>query len=117
MGYKVAFISIYGSQNYGLDVNDETYQSDVDYKCVIIPTLRDLVNDSKPLSTCIEFEGGQIDIKDIRIFTDTLVKCNPAYIETLFSEFSYWTDDFYLIKAEREALITEMAPFFARAAY
>lgn len=116
-GYNIASLSVYGSQNYGLDVYTKDYTSDVDFKAVIIPTLRDLVDDSKPLSKVIDFEDGQIDIKDIRVFVDTLVKCNPAYIETLYSAYTYDCDDWMLLRNLRDILVTEMAPFFAKACY
>jgi len=51
-GYTVMYIAIYGSQNYGL----ETESSDLDYKAITLPSLDDLVQNSSPLSTVIEFE-------------------------------------------------------------
>lgn len=117
LGYTVAHLSIYGSQNYWLDVYTDEYQSDVDYKCVVVPTLRNLVDNSQPVSTTYEFEGGQIDLKDIRVFTDTLVKCNPAYLETLYSEYAWTSWDFQRIRRLRKKLVVELAAFFAKAAY
>lgn len=86
-GYTVAFISLYGSQNYGLDVYTDEYKSDIDAKAVIIPTLDDLIYNCKPKSFVLDFDQGQVDVKDIRIFIDTLIKANPAYIETLYSDY------------------------------
>ena len=116
-GYNIAFVGIYGSQNYWLDLYTEEYESDYDFKAVIIPNLRDLVNNSKPISTTIEYEGWQIDLKDIRVFTETLCKCNPAYIETLYTPYSIYTDDYEKIINERENLVEEMGIFLLKACY
>lgn len=115
--YNVAYIGIYGSQNYWLAEYTEEYMSDIDYKAVIVPTLDDLVYNAKPKSTTIDFEGGQIDLKDIRVFTDTLVKCNPAYVEILYTKYSSYTKDFEPILLEREQLVSEMWQFLLKACY
>lgn len=86
-GFRVAYICVYGSQNYGLDLYTEDYQSDIDMKAVIIPTLDDLVYNCKPVSKKYTYDSGEIDLKDIRVYIDTLVKANPAYIETLFTKY------------------------------
>ena len=86
-GYSVAYVCVYGSQNYGLDLYTEEYKSDLDFKAVIIPTLDDLVYNCKPVSKIIEYKDGQIDLKDIRMWTETVTKANPAYIETLYSKY------------------------------
>lgn len=116
-GYKVAYIWIYGSQNYDLDIYNSEYTSDIDYKAVIIPSLDDLVYNSKPLSTTLTYEDWQIDLKDIRVFTDTLVKCNPAYLEILYTEFCWYNEDYEKIIFEKESLVAEMWEFLLRACY
>jgi len=116
-GYNVAFIWIYGSQNYNLDMYTKEYTSDIDYKAVIVPTLDDLVFNSKPISTTLEYEGWQIDLKDIRVFTETLTKCNPAYIETLYTPYSIASLDYQKIIDERENLVKEMWVFLLKACY
>lgn len=115
--YNVCFISVYGSQNYGLDIYTDEYKSDIDFKAVIVPTLKQLVDNSKPLSTTIEYWDGQIDIKDVRVFVPTLCKCNPAYIETLYSEYSIASPDFMKIIDERENLVNEMGALLLKACY
>lgn len=115
--YNLCYIWIYGSQNYGLDIYTDEYTSDYDYKVVIIPTLRDLVNNSKPVSTTIDYKGGQIDLKDIRVWTETLVKCNPAYIETLYTKYCWYTDDYKFIIDSKEDLVKEMWVFLLKASY
>lgn len=115
--YNVCFISVYGSQNYGLDIYTDEYKSDIDFKAVIVPTLKQLVDNSKPLSTTIEYWDGQIDIKDVRVFVPTLCKCNPAYIETLYSEYSIASPHFMKIIDERENLVNEMGALLLKACY
>jgi len=85
LGYFPAYVSLHGSQNYGLDVYTDTYQSDYDFKCIVLPSLWDLVEGRKPASLTVETEEEQIDIKDIRVFCDALERMNPAYLESLAS--------------------------------
>lgn len=120
-GYTVAYICIYGSQNYGLDVNTEEYQSDIDMKAVIVPTLDDLVENSKPVSITIDTEWGQCDVKDIRLYFQTLLKANPAYVETLFTDYfvvdGKFQHEFYRIFNMREDLVYTLRGQFIRAIY
>ena len=120
-GYTVAFVSIYGSQNYELDINNEEYKSDVDMKAVIVPTLDELVYNSKPISTTIETEWGQCDVKDIRVFFQTLVKANPAYIETLFTKHVVYNKNFmkdlHFVFNKAEELVYALRCQFIRAMY
>lgn len=80
------YISLHGSQNYGLAVHTDDYQSDYDFKCIVLPSLWDLVEGRKPVSLTVETDEGQIDIKDIRVFCDALERMNPAYLESLATE-------------------------------
>lgn len=120
-GHKVAFICLYGSQNYGLDIHTDSYKSDFDMKAIIVPTLDDLINNSKPISTTINTEWGQCDLKDIRNYFDTLLKANPAYIETLFTDYfvvdSGFQEEFKLIHSMREELVKTLRIQFIRAMY
>lgn len=88
LGHKVFYIALYGSQNYGLD----TSESDFDYKCIILPTLDDLVHNSKPYSHATEFEWGQIEIKDIRSYVDSAAKVNINFIEILNTPYYIWDE-------------------------
>lgn len=80
------YLWLYGSQNYNLD----TEKSDFDYKCIILPSLEDLVKQTKPVSETIEFEGWQIDLKDIRVYIDSAVKVNINFIEILNTDYCLW---------------------------
>lgn len=80
--YKPYYLGLYGSQNYNLD----TPKSDFDFKCIILPTLEDLVNKEKPLSCVFDFEWWQIELKDIRNYVESAVKVNVNFIEILSTE-------------------------------
>ena len=120
-GYQVAYICVFGSQNYGLDLYTENYKSDLDMKAVIIPDLDDIVNNSKPVSTKYVYEYGEVDVKDIRVFVDTLAKTNPSYIETLCTPYyiinSKYKEGIKDIINNRDLLVMGMKPLFAKAIY
>lgn len=120
-GLYPVFVSLHGSQNYGVDVYMDEYQSDFDFKCVVLPRLWELVEDSKPMSTVVDFEGGHVDIKDIRVFMDTILKMNPSYLETLCTPFSItlhqegrWID---AMKQHIPSLLAERGMLFTKACY
>lgn len=87
LGLNVAGVFAQGSMNYGLYIEDEEYHSDVDTKAIILPTLDDLIKGTKMTSTKYDFDGEQIDVKDIRVMTDMWIKSNPAYLEILFTKY------------------------------
>ena len=66
------FLALQGSQNYGLDVYDEDYMSDIDTKAVILPSFEDFVYNRQPVSETIVLENNEhIDVKDIRVMFET----------------------------------------------
>ena len=120
-GYSVAYICIYGSQNYGLDMFTDEYTSDIDMKAVVVPTLDDLIRNSKPVSTTIETEWGQCDIKDIRSYFQTLLKANPAYVETLYTPYHIvdekFKNEFNEIFNLKDGLVKTLSGQFIRSMY
>lgn len=94
LGYTVLYAANYGSHNYNLDINNDEYQSDIDTKVIILPTLEELVYNTKPVSTTIEISTGQCDIKDIRAFIPTLLKANIQFLELLMAQ-SSWVNPLY----------------------
>ncbi len=94
LGLNVACIFAQGSMNYGLYVQDEDYKSDVDTKAIILPTLDDLIRGEKMKTTKYEFEGEQIDVKDIRVMVQMWAKANPTYLEILFTKYKIINPDF-----------------------
>jgi len=120
-GYKVAFITLYGSQNYRLNLDNDKYKSDVDMKAIIVPSLDELIKNSKPVSKVVATEWGECDVKDIRNYFETLLKANPTYIETLFTEHYIVDKDFQdelnTIYSLREDLVKVLQAQFIRAMY
>ena len=51
LGKEVVAVFLQGSQNYELDEYSEEYMSDIDTKCIILPTLDDIVNGKAPYSS------------------------------------------------------------------
>ena len=43
LGYEIVAIFAQGSMNYNLYIQDDDYKSDVDTKCIVLPTLDDLI--------------------------------------------------------------------------
>ena len=69
LGKEVVAIFLQGSQNYNLDEYSDEYMSDIDTKCIILPTLNDIVSGKSPYSsTHICNNNEHIDIKDIRVY-------------------------------------------------
>ena len=94
LGYTVLYAANYGSHNYNLDISNDEYQSDIDTKVIILPTLEELVHNTKPVSTTIDISTGQCDIKDIRAFIITLLKANIQFLEILTAK-SSWINPLY----------------------
>lgn len=118
LGYMPVYVSLHGSQNYGLEIHTDAYRSDYDFKCVVLPTLRDLVEGKKPASLTIETTEGQIDIKDIRVFCDALERMNPAYLESLATEYFLVLpggEQMQAIRAAVPRLMAQRGTVFARA--
>lgn len=87
-GFEVVAIFVQGSQNYNLDVEDPDYLSDIDTKAIVLPTFKDFVNESPPVSTIIILENEEhIDVKDIRVMFDVIRKSNINYLEILFTQY------------------------------
>lgn len=100
--YKVIYLALQGSQNYGLDIYDDDYKSDIDTKAIIVPTLEDIVKNKKPVSETIVLPNNEhIDVKDIRVMFDTFKKQNINYIEILFT-------DYYILNAEYGEYIEDL---------
>ena len=88
LGHEIFAIIVQGSQNYGLDIYTEEYTSDIDTKCIVIPSLEDIVKNKQPISYTHERANSEhIDMKDIRIMFDTFRKQNVNFVEVLFSDF------------------------------
>lgn len=81
---RILGIFLYGSQNYGF----ATEESDVDSRVIIFPTFEEFCLQKDWVSKTIELENGEhIDIKDIRLFRENLLKQNINFMENLFTEY------------------------------
>ena len=82
-----------GSGNYGLDYEG----SDVDTKCIVTPTFKEIALARKPLSTThVRANDEHIDMKDIRLYVQTFRKQNLNFLEILYTPYFYFTEvDFY----------------------
>jgi hypothetical protein len=90
LGKEVVAVFLQGSQNYEMDEYSDEYMSDIDTKCIILPTLDDIVCGKSPYSsTHICANDEHIDIKDIRVMFDMFKKQNSSYIELLFTPYYY----------------------------
>ena len=90
LGKEVVAVFLQGSQNYEMDEYSDEYMSDIDTKCIILPTLDDIVCGKSPYSsTHICANEEHIDIKDIRVMFEMFKKQNSSYIELLFTPYYY----------------------------
>jgi predicted nucleotidyltransferase len=110
-GHHVIAIFLQGSQNYGLEINQDDYVSDIDAKAFIMPSFEDLYF-NKFISITKETEFGLVDVKDIRHWIELLKKSNPSYIELLFTEYRI-LDDEKLVEGAEE-LVNERMPKLMR---
>lgn len=102
LGKEVVAVFLQGSQNYRLDEYSDEYMSDIDTKCIILPTLDDIVNSKSPYSsTHVCANNEHIDIKDIRVMFEMFKKQNNAYVELLFTKY-------YYINPKYEKLVIEL---------
>lgn len=90
-GYKVIYCALYGAQNYNL----QREKSDYDYKAVVVPSLKDIVYNTKPVSTVEEMPfDGQVDVKDVRLMVDQWKKGATNFMELLFTDWFWVHPDF-----------------------
>lgn len=88
---KIAYIALYGSQNYHLS----TKKSDVDVKAIYIPTIEESIFNEKRVSETIILESGaHCEVKDIREMNKMFLKQNINFLEILFTDY-YWINPIY----------------------
>lgn len=76
-----------GSGNYGLDYEG----SDVDTKCIVTPTFKDIALARKPLSTThVRANDEHTDMKDIRLYVQTFRKQNLNFLEILYTPYCWF---------------------------
>ena len=81
---RIVGIFYQGSANYGLDYE----KSDVDTKCILVPTFEDIAFNRKPISTThIRENEEHIDLKDVRLYINCFEKQNLNFLEILFTPY------------------------------
>lgn len=72
-----------GSMNYGLDNED----SDIDSKLLTVPSLKKLIENKRDNTTHIMSDNGEhVEVKDVAIYMNTILKQNINFVETLFAK-------------------------------
>lgn len=90
-GHKVFGIFLQGSQNYGLEYEG----SDIDTKCIVLPSFEDIILNKKPVSTTLILEdNSHIDLKDIRLMWECFKKQNINFLEILFTTYFIVNPDY-----------------------
>lgn len=107
----IVLIALQGSQNYGLDYEG----SDVDTKCLVTPTFKDIALARKPISTTHMRENTEhIDMKDIRLYLETFKKQNLNFLEILYTPYFILPNEAYQTQWQRlvdnRELITHYDP-------
>ena len=71
---NIVGLFLQGSQNYGLDYEG----SDIDTKLIVVPTLKDIAMNNKPISTTYvrPSDSAHTDLKDVRLYMETFKKAN-----------------------------------------
>lgn len=88
---RILGIFIQGSQNYQLDYSG----SDIDTKCIILPTLEDICLNKKATSyTYVRENNEHIDFKDLRVITTDFKKQNINFLEVLFTKYKIVNKDY-----------------------
>ena len=81
---RIVGVFLQGSQNYMLDHEG----SDIDTKCIVLPTLEDLIFNRKPVSTTHVMENDEhLDLKDLRLYFQTFRNQNVNFLEILFTDY------------------------------
>jgi len=99
-------LALYGSQNYNLADED----SDVDTKILVIPTLQDLIFNTKPYNKVYEIGDKleHIECKDIRNYFKIFRKQDINFIQILFTNYfivnSEYQDLWNILQENREKI-------------
>lgn len=109
-GYEVVGVFLQGSFNYERNFGDLTdEESDVDTKCLVLPTFKDFCLNKKLVSTTHILENGEhCDVKDLRLYIQNFKKQNVNFVEILFSDYVVmnpkYNKEFYPMFAHKEAV-------------
>ena len=110
---QIVGIFCQGSQNYGLALPN----SDIDTKCILTPTFKDICFAKSPISTTHILNNNEhLDAKDVRNYISCFRKQNLNFLEILFTPFQWvnwrYADEWQRLVDNREA-ITHYNPYQA----
>ena len=99
----ILYISLFGSQNYGLD----TPNSDVDTKAIILPKVREVILGKSKFDQDFILENGEIcKTKDCRLMFNEFLRGNINYIEMLYSDWyvahPYFEEEIDRLRTQRD---------------
>ena len=99
-GYEVVGTFLQGSWNYGDGLADE--ESDVDTKCLVLPTFEDFCLGRKMVSTTHVLDNDEhVDVKDLRLYMECFKKQNVNFVEILFT-------DYFVLNPKYEEIFQKM---------
>ena len=81
--HRIVGVFYQGSGNYGLDYEG----SDVDTKCVLAPSLKELAENKATSTTYVRSNDEHIDFKDVRAMFETFKKSNLNFLEILYTKY------------------------------
>lgn len=89
--HRIVGVFYQGSGNYDMDYEG----SDVDTKCIIVPTIQQLHDEERTSYTHVRNNDEHIDFKDVRNMFELFRKCNVNFLEILFTDYAcinplYW---------------------------
>lgn len=108
--YRIVGIFYQGSGNYGLDYEG----SDVDTKCVLAPSLKELAESKMTSNTYVRENDEHIDFKDIRAMLETFRKSNLNFLEILYTKYyiinPIYTDEWNKLIEARDSIVSMNLP-------
>jgi hypothetical protein len=108
--HRIVGVFYQGSGNYGLDYEG----SDVDTKCVLTPSLKELAESKMTSTTYVRENDEHIDFKDVRAMLETFRKSNLNFLEVLYTKY-YIVNPIYEAEwnkliATRDSIVTMNPP-------
>lgn len=111
-GFDVCYFALQGSQNYNLDTYGDEYESDFDWKVFVLPSFDDVYHGVK-VSKTFQYEYGQYEVKDVRLFPELLSKMNSSYLELLYTPY-YYSSGLHELREMAEDLLDERVSLLAK---
>ena len=108
--HRIVGVFYQGSGNYGLDYED----SDVDTKCVLVPSLKELAESKMTSTTYVRGNDEHIDFKDVRAMLETFRKSNLNFLEILYTKYyiinPLYTDEWNKLIEARDSIVSMNLP-------